>query len=80
MENNYKRPTRYERLKENFKGFAKIGLLLYVVSGCNYINATKTGHQSADLATGRSQPTKLEKTLINFVAETFEVEIPQKYK
>lgn len=80
MENEERKPTMYARLKQNVMGFAKVGLFLYLVGGCNYINATKTGHQSIDLATGRSQPTKLEKIWINFLADTFDLEIDQKYK
>ena len=54
-------------------------LLIYVIGGSSH-NSDKTGHVSADLATGRSQPTKLEKALINWAGEKLEVELPQKYR
>ena len=67
MENKY---ADYASWKSTLKALGKVALAAYVIGGSVY-NSDKTGHPSADLATGRSQPTKLEKTLINFVLDTF---------
>ena len=67
MEIKYQEPTRYQKVKENVKKVVIIAAILYSVGG-SALYADKTGHQSADLTTGISQPTKLEK----FILEYFE--------
>ena len=54
------------KVRKSINAIAKNALILYAVLGSCY-NATKTGHQSADIATGRVQPTALERTLTDFV-------------
>ncbi len=50
------------KLKMNLKEFA----IAYAIIGTMFIDYNnKTGHQSADLATGRSQPTQLETKFLN---------------
>jgi len=51
-----------DKLKRNLKEFA----IAYIIIGNMFIDYNnKTGHQSADLAIGRSQPAKLEKKFLN---------------
>lgn len=57
----------YERTKQSVKDLAVTGLIIYALVGNSYNLINKTGHQSADLATGRSNPTALE----CFVIESF---------
>ena len=55
------------KIRRAFNELAEIALILYAVGG-SYINlATMTGHPSADIATGRSQPTTLERAIIDSV-------------
>ena len=59
--------TIYERVKQNVKYTIMTGAVLYTLIGNSYILTTKTGHQSADLATGRSTPIHLEQFALNFL-------------
>ena len=55
---------RYEgpnKIRKKLNRIAEAILITYAVLGNFYNLATKTGHPSADIATGRSQPTQLEK-------------------
>jgi len=53
-----------KRAYEITKGVAGAALVVYVIGG-SAVNATKTGHPSADIATGISQPTALERMLMD---------------
>ena len=64
----------YERMGDtvegtvNFHNFMRKATLVLYIVGMNCYNVeTKTGHVSADIATGRSQPTVLESALIDLV-------------
>lgn len=48
------------KLRKEFNELASSALIIYAALGSCYNLANKTGHQSADLATGRSTPTRLE--------------------
>ena len=52
------------RLREGINGWAACALILYVLSGNFYNLVNKTGHPSADIATGRSQPTPIERVIM----------------
>lgn len=56
------------KLRRNLNRIAAAGLILYAGGGSSN-NSIKTGHPSADIATGRSQPTELEKMLIKSLTE-----------
>ena len=64
MENVYKGQNK---IRKAINDIAVTALVIYAIGG-SYLNlATKTGHPSADIATGRSQPTAIEQILIDSV-------------
>ena len=65
METKYEEPTTYQRIKRKAKKVAVIAAVLYSIVGSE-LYADKTGHPSADLTAGISQPTKLEKAILEF--------------
>lgn len=70
MEYIYKGPNKTREAVNIIGGavlafYASLGI--HPIFGDIYKVATKTGHPSADIATGRSQPTQLEQILINSV-------------
>jgi hypothetical protein len=56
--------TGPNKLREAFNRIAATVLTLYAVGGSSVYVSTKTGHPSADIATGRSQPTALEQIIM----------------
>ena len=57
-----------QRIYENAKGCLTTAAFLYVIGTSSYMTARPlTGHPSADIATGISQPTKLDKAIVKFL-------------
>lgn len=57
--------TGNNKIRKTFNEYAKAALVLYATLGSAYNLAFKTGHQSVDLATGRSQPTAIEQMILD---------------
>ncbi|MBS3091432.1 hypothetical protein J4217_03235 [Candidatus Pacearchaeota archaeon] len=67
---NYMQKT-LKTLYENARDLTQIAVVtmgtIYFVGGCAHNVFTKTGHPSADIATGRSQPTRLERFIVKSI-------------
>lgn len=56
--------TKYDGLKQGMRKWAKVALAVYAISG-SAANSINTGHPSADNYMGITQPSQLEKVLLN---------------